>query len=483
MPRNRVSIDADHVVPDPRPSNPAKKPPPAPWPKPQYSPINIQAPYSISVGQLPSLIDPASPYDIFSLFFDEECLQTLTNHTNKYAELSAPKEGRFCRPWYPTTLKELRAYIATWIWMGLHQDIPIVSFWNQDPRGWSEHKEISNHISKNRWQQLDRFFHVSEPYLNGPIETPFNKLEPLSSDLRLKFRLYWQAGTHLAVDETIQRFMGRAQEIVNIPSKPTPEGFKIWVLANQGYVLDWMYHAKGDRLGPVDLDDFWTEDRGFSKTQAVVLDLVSQEGVRNDNYHIIWLDNLFTSASLLTELKKEGFGGAGTVRISKTAREEDEEISGTTKQRQRAKKEQNRGIDRCLSELKLRHTLQVPWGTDYAMVSKDKEVFQVAWKDQAMVLFMSTVSNGTTRIVRQRRRPARTATNARTSRMVFGDAVVKDLAIPNYIDMYNHFMNGVDLADQLRSYYNTQKISFQNMEASMAFSIGYSYYQFLFTSY
>jgi len=32
--------------------------------------------------------------------------------------------------------------------------------------------------------------------------------------------------------------MGRAPEIVNIPSKPIPEGFKIWVLANEGYVLD-----------------------------------------------------------------------------------------------------------------------------------------------------------------------------------------------------------------------------------------------------
>ena len=78
-----------------------------------------------------------------------------------------------------------------------------------------------------------------------------------------------------------------------------------------------------------------------------------------------------------------------------------------------------------------------------------------------MVLFMTTISNSTARIVRQRCRPAKTSTNARTSRLVFGDAVVKDLAIPNYIDMYNHFMNGVDLADQLRSYYNTQKIYFK----------------------
>ena len=82
-----------------------------------------------------------------------------------------------------------------------------------------------------------------------------------------------------------------------------------------------------------------------------------------------------------------------------------------------------------------------------------------------MVLFMSTVLDSIKRIICQRRRPAKTATNARISRIVFGDAVVKDLPIPNYIDMYNHFMNGVDVADQLRSYYNTQKSYWKSWKA------------------
>ena len=99
------------------------------------------------------------------------------------------------------------------------------------------------------------------------------------------------------------------------------------------------------------------------------------------------------------------------------------------------------------------------------MVSEDGEVFQIAWKDQAMALFMSSVSDGTKKIVHQRRRPAKTATNAHTSRLVFGDAVVKDLTISNYIDMYNHFANGVDISDQLRSYYNTQNSHWKSWKA------------------
>lgn len=55
--------------------------------------------------------------------------------------------------------------------------------------------------------------------------------------------------------------MGRAKEIINILNKPTPEGFKIWVLANQGYILNWVYHAKGQNKGegPQDIDNYWTK--------------------------------------------------------------------------------------------------------------------------------------------------------------------------------------------------------------------------------
>ena len=78
------------------------------------------------------------------------------------------------------------------------------------------------------------------------------------------------------------------------------------------------------------------------------------------------------------------------------------------------------------------------------------------------MLFMSTVSNGRKRVKRLRRRPAKTATNARTSRAVFGEMTTKELEIPEFIDMYNHYMNGVDNADQLRCYYSTQRVHFKN---------------------
>ena len=230
MPRNKVSTDLDHVRKDPQPEKAPKGSPPKPWPLPRFKPLPITKPFTHGHGLLPNTIPFDDPYAIFSLFFTESILQTLVQHTNEYAFLyPGPKKGR---TWYPTTVSELRAFLGVSIWMGLHIESGIKDFWNTDPKKGCIHYQILKHISLKRWQQIDRFFHVSKPLEPGQKETTFDKLEPLSTHLREAFKKYWKSGTHLAVDETIQRFMGRAKEIVNIPSKPTPEGFKIWVLAN-----------------------------------------------------------------------------------------------------------------------------------------------------------------------------------------------------------------------------------------------------------
>ena len=119
----------------------------------------------------------------------------------------------------------------------------------------------------------------------------------------------------------------------------------------------------------------------------------------------------------------------------------------------------------CLTDLKLKYNVQISWGDLYVTISESGDVMKMAWKDQNVVLFMSTVGMPAEKIKRLRRRPARTATNARTSRAMFGDEPTKRLKIPVFIDNYNHFMNGVNVADQLRSYYMTQRIYMKNWKA------------------
>jgi len=65
-------------------------------------------------------------------------------------------------------------------------------------------------------------------------------MEPLDNIVRTASQTYMIPGTHIAVDECIQGFQGRASEIVTIPNKPIPTGYKIWVKASDSYVFDFI---------------------------------------------------------------------------------------------------------------------------------------------------------------------------------------------------------------------------------------------------
>ena len=75
----------------------------------------------------------------------------------------------------------------------------------------------------------------------------------------------------------------------------------------------------------------------------------------------------------------------------------------------------------------------------------------MAWVDHGPVLFLTNASDPLEQVIRSRRRPSETATWAKVIREPFKGKTTKDLEIPLMIDQYNHFMNGVDRAGQLRA--------------------------------
>ena len=110
--------------------------------------------------------------------------------------------------------------------------------------------------------------------------------------------------------------MRRVDEIVNISSKSMSEKFKIWVLVNSDYVLNWMFHVKDDKKDSIDLNSIYTKEWKFSKTQIVVFDLLQQESISNDFEHIVWIDNLFTSTRFCFKIDDIEFETIDTVRIT-----------------------------------------------------------------------------------------------------------------------------------------------------------------------
>jgi hypothetical protein len=112
---------------------------------------------------------------------------------------------------------------------------------------------------------------------------------------------------------------------------------------------------------------------------------------------------------------------------------------------------------------KKKHTL--PYGTVSGVRIMD--VLAFLWQDKNLVRFLTTayaadLDNPQNVEMVQRRRPRITPQNREIVLSTWGDFARKWLALPAATVRYNFHMNGVDLADQRRSYYSTQLRTVRN---------------------
>ncbi|KZL88088.1 hypothetical protein CI238_13585, partial [Colletotrichum incanum] len=164
------------------------------------------------------------------------------------------------------------------------------------------------------------------------------------------------------------RFEGRSLETTTIKKKPIPTGYKIWILAQSGYCIRWLWHVHGKGLyALVPQAQSARPAAGklaqLTPTQQVVTTLISL--LPATTYHV-FLDNLFSSIRLFSALRKQQVGASGTCR-------------------------KDSGIDKILVIEKETEGQGIPWGKIHCIPTLDGEVNQFTWKDNALVLFLSTV--------------------------------------------------------------------------------------------
>ena len=138
-------------------------------------------------------------------------------------------------------------------------------------------------------------------------------------------------------------------------------------------------------------------------THAVVMKMV--EGL--DQGHHIYVDNFYTSPQLFHDLRAVGLGACGTVRLNR------------------------RGLPKSLN---------TPVGKgEVKVVRVDESMLAVKWSDKRIVTILTTIHDGSSISVQRRSKGAPD-----------GQVTVQK---PKAVIEYNKFMGGVDLADQLGSYY------------------------------
>ena len=212
--------------------------------------------------------------------------------------------------WHDILVRELKAFLGILIYCSLHSSPQHKDYWNSADGLKPMHHRLTYAFSHNRFLQIEACLHISDPDKKGNV---FSKLESVNIMLQDTCKTLWKAGHTLTVDKAMSKFTECAKEIITIPSKPIPTGFKAWILADNGYFLSWVWYAKND--GPQGIGSI-SKALGRNKIAAVVVYLLKTLPEGPPGIYSVTLDNLFVSEKLVFYLGSQGFGARGTARTN-----------------------------------------------------------------------------------------------------------------------------------------------------------------------
>jgi Transposase IS4 len=117
-------------------------------------------------------------------------------------------------------------------------------------------------------------------------------------------------------------YRGRSTHKVKLKNKPIQEGYKVWILGDNGYALDWLWHSKED--GPESLHKSLEvpirvstgfETVKLAPTFALVIQLARRlRAIYSDRVFCFYLDNLFLNLNVAQALLALNICCMGTTR-------------------------------------------------------------------------------------------------------------------------------------------------------------------------
>ena len=181
------------------------------------------------------------------------------------------------RPWYELNTAELRVFMGAIIYMGVHLEPDIAWYWNTDSAKGLVHS-IPSYLSLRRFEQIKRYLHIScsETDKSKELDHPNNKLwwykiEPLASRLQASFQRYYSPSTSVSIDELMVRCFSRSNHIYKMPNKPIKQGYKLFGIADHGYIFSWIWSSRVFGLEDIPVFNTLTNTRGLVRALVATL--------------------------------------------------------------------------------------------------------------------------------------------------------------------------------------------------------------------
>ena len=249
-------------------------------------------------------------------------------------------------------------------------------------------------MSRDRFLQIFWMLHVGD----GPRRV--DKIQGLVDALLANFQAAYYPTENVAVDETMVGFRGRFSAKQYMPSKPTKYGIKAFTLASSehGYMLNILLYTGADTL--LNADPVYSS---LPQPARVVMELMRPYLCKG---HHVYTDRYYSSIPLAQALGEAGTSFTGTLVKSRVGLPDVVRSSSF-----RLKGDETRAF-------RSGSLLCVAW--------------QAAAKKKPLVMLSSNC-----------RHEMVTVRSHRSAQLK-----------PVVVDRYNHFMNGVDRADQYTVYYS-----------------------------
>ena len=339
-----------------------------------------------------------SPADFFGKFFDDELWEWLVQQTNLYAKQTK------IRCWHDVTVQELKAFVAIFIGIGLHQVPDVDLAWSTDPL--FRIQPIADIMPIRRFKKIRQALHANDNS-KAPKRGDVNfdkvyKVRPLVDKLNKEFMHQCVCSSSQSIDEAMILFKGRSSLKQYMPLKPIKRGYKVWIRSDSstGYAFQFQIYTGKSHDGQICV--------GLG--ERVVLSLCE---VLKDTYCHVTFDNFFTSFDLMEKLFSWNIYATGTVRANR------KELPKLARKRPTLNKGEHKW--RCRDH------------TSY-----------VQWMDSKAVNLLSTAFDPETQCNIQRKQP---------------DGTVVDLTAPEVVLEYTRRMGGVDRLDEKRGRYSVSRRS------------------------
>ena len=295
----------------------------------------------------------------------------------------------------PVCAEEIQAYIGVVIAMGLYKLPKIDDYWRTN--GISHMPWFPSIFSRDRFRAVRRYFHLRDNTKRPEKDHKDYKLYqvyPLISCLTKTFGTLYVPSQNVSIDEMLLGTKCRVSFTQYMPKKPKRFGIKLWALCESKTGYCCDFQVYSGR------EDAARPELGLS--YRVVFDLMKNY---LDKGYRLFIDNFFTSVQLVYDLLQKATYVCGTLRSNR--------VNLPTQLTEKV----------GAGEAKF-------WNCDNLVVTH--------WKDKRDVFAMSSMhGNDSVEITNKR-----------------GD---KKTTKPKMISDYNQNMGGVDLCDQLVSYYSVSK--------------------------